>query len=301
MRNFYSVLICLPKFVVILVLFLVSGCAQFDRLSDGGAELARSPITDNPSGKNYTGKIVWHDLLTSELRVAGSFYEKLFGWQIEYKEHSAIARNNGARVAGILELPRREDTLRAVWIPSVSVENVDTTLGLVEANGGKVLRGPVDMDERGRAALVRDFQGADLVLLTAKGGDPVQTEAEVGDWLWNEIWTDNPSKTENYYIAVLGYDEIFQVKDDYSVFMEDDQWIAGMRHLGENIDERVWVPVVRVADPVSLVRQVEPLGGEVLIPPDQAPNKGSTALISDPTGAILLIQRWPIQTSYSTN
>lgn len=301
MCNLYSIVICLPKFVVMIVLVLISGCVQLDSLIDGGAELAQSPITENPSGKNYTGKIVWHDLLTSELRVAGNFYEKMFGWQIEYKEHSAIARNNGALVAGILEVPRREDTLRAVWIPSVSVENVDTTLGLVEANNGKVLRGPVDMDERGRAALVRDFQGADLVLLTAKGGDPVQTEAEVGDWLWNEIWTDNPSKTENFYTGVLGYDEVAQVKDDYSVFMKDDQWIAGMRHLGENIEERVWVPVVRVADPESLTRQVESLGGEVLIPPDESPKKGNTALISDPTGAILLIQRWPIQPSDDTN
>ena len=292
---------CLPKGVLLLTLVLIAGCAQFNRPTDGGAELAQNPITDNPSGKNYPGRMVWHDLLTSELRVAGNFYEKLFGWQIDYKDHSAIARNNGARVAGILELPQKDDTSRAVWIPSVSVENVDTTLGLVEANGGTVLRGPVDMDKRGRAALVRDFQGADLVLLTARGGDPVPIEAEVGDWLWNEIWTDDPSKTENYYSAVLGYDEAVSVKDDYSVFIRDDQWLAGMRHLGVNLEERVWVPVVRVADPETVAVQVEALGGEVLITPDQAPNKGNTALISDPTGAILLIQRWPMHTSDDTN
>jgi len=31
----------------------------------------------------------------------------------------------------------------------------------------------------------------------------------------------------------------------------------------------------------------------VWITPDEAPNKGETALIGDPTGALLLIQRWP--------
>ena len=301
MRNPYSFAFRLPTVVLFMVLALIAGCAQLDSTVDGGAELALSPITDNPSGKRYPGRIVWHDLLTSDLRAAGNFYEKVFGWQIDYGEHSAIAINHGERVAGILELPIKDDTSRAVWIPTVSVQNVDATLGLVEAGGGKVIRGPVDMDKRGRAALVRDFQGADLVLLTARGGDPVRTEAEVGDWLWNEIWTDNPAQTENYYMGVLGYDEVAPVKDDYSVFMIDDQWIAGIRHLGKERGEPVWVPVVRVADPELVARQVESLGGEVLITPDQAPNQGSTALISDPSGAILLIQRWPIQTSDNSN
>ena len=301
MRTPRSIALWMTNFVLLLALALTGGCAQFNRPTDGGVELAQSPITDNPSGKSYPGRIVWHDLLTSELRGAGTFYEELFGWQIEYREHSAIARNNGARIAGILELPQKDEASRAVWIPSVSVENVDTTVELVKAKGGKVIKGPVDMDKRGRAALVRDFQGADLVLLTARGGDPVQTEPQVGDWLWNEIWTDNPSGTESYYSAVLGYDEVAPVKDDYSVFIRDDQWIAGMRHLGETIEERVWVPVVRVADPESVTIRVESLGGEVLIAPDQAPNKGNTALISDPTGAILLIQRWPMHTSDKTD
>ncbi len=276
-----------------MALNLVGGCAQLDRPTDGGAELALSPITDNPSGKIYPGRIVWHDLLTSDLRVAGDFYEKLFGWQIDYMEYSAIARNNGKRVAGILELPKKDDNLRAMWIPSVSVLNVDRTLGLVEDNGGKVLRGPIDMDKRGRAALVRDFQGSDFVLLTAKGGDPIQTEAKVGDWLWDEIWTDNPVKTKDYYIAVLGYDSVVPAKDDYSVFMKDEQWIAGIRHLPQDTEELIWIPVVRVSDPESVAMQVESLGGNVVITPDQAPSEGSTALISDPTGALLLIQRWP--------
>ena len=301
MRNPFSIPLCLVKIVILMALNLIGGCAQFDRPTDAGAELALSPITDNPSGKIYPGRIVWHDLLTSDLRVTGNFYEKLFGWQIDYKEHSAIARNNGKRVAGILELPMKDDNLRAMWIPSVSVLNVDKTLALVEDNGGKVLRGPIDMDKRGRAALVRDFQGADFVLLTAKGGDPIQTEVEVGDWLWDEIWTDNPIKTKDYYIAVLGYDSVVPAKDDYSVFMEDEQWIAGIRHLQQDTEELIWIPVVRVSDPESVAMQVESLGGDVLITPDQAPNKGSTALISDPAGALLLIQRWPNQTSDSSN
>ena len=301
MRNPLSIAPCLPKIVIVLAFALSAGCAHFDKSVDGERELVLGPITDNPSGKMYPGRIVWHDLLTSDLRVAGSFYQQVFGWQIEYQEHSALARNNGKRVAGILELPMQDDRSRAEWIPSVSVTDVDTTAISAQDHGGKVLKGPVDMDRRGRAALIRDFQGASLVLLTALGGDPTQADAEVGEWLWNEIWTDDPVKTENYYSAVLGYDGVVPVKDDYSVFMKNEKWIAGMRHLQEKREDLAWIPVVRVADPESVATQVELSGGEVVIPPDQAPVKGNTALISDPTGGLLLIQRWPPQTSDHTN
>lgn len=301
MRNPFSIALCLPKIVILMAFALNAGCAHLDKPVDSGPEVLLGPITDSPSGNIYPGRIVWHDLLTSDLRVAGSFYEKVFGWQIEYKEHSALARNSGKRVAGILELPTQDDKSRAVWLPSVSVSDVDATVRSAEDLGGKVLRGPVDMDRRGRAALIKDFQGASLVLLTAKGGDPVLAEAEVGAWLWNEIWTDDPVKTENYYSAVLGFDGVVPVKDDYSVFMKDDEWIAGMRHLQGKREELVWVPVVRVDNPESVATQVELSGGAVVIPPDQAPVKGSTALISDPTGGLLLIQRWPPHTSDHTN
>lgn len=287
--------------VIFTMATFLSGCSQFNGLSEGGAELAQSPITDTPSNQRFPGRFVWHDLLTPDLTAAGSFYEQLFGWQIEYKEHSAVVRNNGKRIAGIMELQSSDKRARAIWIPSVSVADVDATLGRVKDNNGKVLNGPVDMGKRGRAALVRDFQGADIVLLKARGGDPVQTEAAAGDWLWDEIWTNNPGKTENFYTAVLGYDDIVSAKEDYGVFAHGEEWVAGIRHLQENTKDPLWVPVVRVVDPEAAAKRAEALGGVIWVAPDQAPSVGKTALIGDPTGALLLIQYWSSQTSDTSN
>ncbi len=85
--------------------------------------------------------------------------------------------------------PSEEHEREGVWLPSMSVADVDAAL--VAANGGLVLNGPVDMDLRGRAALVSDPQRADLVLLEAKGGDPADSEAAIGDWLRDEIWSND--------------------------------------------------------------------------------------------------------------
>jgi uncharacterized protein len=271
----------------------LSGCANYGKLSAGGAEIAQTPITENPSGKTFPGKFVWHDLVTPDAQSAGKFYEQLFGWQIEYQGQYAVVRNGDKLIAGILQVEPADGREReAVWIPSVSVADVDAAAELVKANGGMILKGPVDMEQRGRAVLISGPQRADMVLLRAKGGDPVDAEPAIGDWLWNEIWTDDPEITEAFYATVLGYDEMVSV-DDYDVFIYQGKWRAGMRHLQDKKDHMLWVPVVRVADPEVTARRVEELGGVVWVTPDEAPSKGNTALIGDTTGALLLIQRWP--------
>ena len=289
----------LVRFVGLFVAAAVGlgGCASSGQLSKGGSEIGRVPVTDTPSGKTYPGKFIWHDLLTPDPQLAGKFYEELFGWQIEYRGQYAVVRNGNKLIAGILQAnPPDGRTRDGVWIPSASVTDVDAAASLAKANGGKVLKGPVDMDKRGRAVLISDPQQADLVLLSAKGGDPTDAEAAIGEWLWDEIWTTDPDKIEKFYRSVLGYDEM-ALGDKYHVFMHKGKWRAGIRVVPNDKEHMLWVPVVRVADPEATTQRVSELGGVVWVAPDEAPSRGNTALIGDTTGALLLIQRWPPQAS----
>jgi len=282
---------------LIAISLFLGGCANSGSLSERGAEVAQTPVTENPSGKTFPGKFVWHDLLTPDPLAAGKFYEELFGWQIDYEGQYAVVRNGGKLIAGILQVDPKDGSAReGVWMPSVSVADVDAAITLVEANGGTVLKGPVDMDKRGRTALISDPERADIVLLNATGGDPLDTEPEIGDWLWDEIWTNDPDTTEEFYSAVLGYDEMVS-GDDYDVFMHKGKWRAGIRYVRDDFKHRLWVPVVRVVDPEETARRVKELGGVVWIAPGEAPANDDTALIADTTGALLLIQRWPSQAS----
>jgi hypothetical protein len=54
-----------------------------------------------------------------------------------------------------------------------------------------------------------------------------------------------------------------------------------------------WLPYVLVDDPGTLADRVEGLGGRVLLPTDPSRRNGSVAIIADPTGAALTIQKWP--------
>jgi predicted enzyme related to lactoylglutathione lyase len=285
----------LARLVAILVTATVflGGCANFSQQSASGSQMAQVPVTENPSGETYPGKFIWHDLVTPDARLAGEFYEQLLGWKIEYQEHYAVIRNGDKLIGGILQLdPADGHDREGVWIPSVSVADVDAAAELVKSNDGVILKGPVDMDRRGRAVLISDPQRADIILLNAKGGDPADTVASIGDWLWDEIWTNDVDSTEAFYATVLGYDGIAS-GDKYEVFMRKGEWRAGIRHIADDNEHMLWVPVVRVANPEATAQRVEDLGGVVWIAPDEAPVKGNTALIGDPTGALLLIQRWP--------
>lgn len=279
---------------------VLGGCANFG-LSEGRKEMAQVPITDHPTGEIRPGKFVWHDLLTPDVQAAGKFYEQLFGWQIEYQGQYAVVRNGDKRIAGILQVkPAEEKAAGAIWIPSVSVPDVDAAASLAEKQGGKTVNVPVDMEKRGRAALVKDPEGALLVLLRALTGDPKDAKAEIGDWLWDEVWTKSPDATKTFYTSVLGYDETV-TDNGYTVFMRNGKWRAGARHIHDEKQPPIWVPVVRVTDPQAIAQRVPELGGVVWIAPDEAPTKGETALIGDATGALLLIQRWPSQAAKGGN
>ncbi len=282
--------------ILIFITGSLSGCANFTDLSESGVDMAQIPITEKPSGKRYPGKFIWHDLLTPDALSAARFYEQLFGWQIEHHGQYAIVRNGDKVIAGILQVePAAGKTREGVWMASVSVADVDAAASLVTANGGTILKGPLDMAKRGRAVMISDPQRADLVLLQAKGGDPVDTDVQIGDWLWDEIWTDRPETIEKFYREVLGYDKLLS-GNDYGVFVHEGQWRAGMRYL-QNSKHMLWVPVVRVADPYAITRQVKDLGGVVWVTPDEAPGNEDIALIADVTGALILVQKWDSQVS----
>jgi predicted enzyme related to lactoylglutathione lyase len=55
-----------------------------------------------------------------------------------------------------------------------------------------------------------------------------------------------------------------------------------------------WLPYVRVEDPAAMAARVASLGGRVLIPPSSGIRGGTLAVILDPTGGAMALQKWPL-------
>jgi len=275
-----------------IVSLLLLGCSGKNPLSLQQEIQSLSSITKTPTGKHYTGKFVWHDLLTDDVSKAKQFYAGLFDWTFEDKHGYITIYHHGKAIGGMMHVAHTSDkSAEAVWLPSLSVENVDSAIAELKAKKGTVLKGPIDMPQRGRGVLVSDAQGAQIVLLRAKGGDPLDAAPQMGDWLWNELWTSNPNESESFYRALGKYDAVSKT-GEYHILQHKGKLRAGIRDVSKEDAKSRWVSVVRVADLQKSMAKAESLGGQVLMKPHKEIANGNVAVIADNTGALLLLQRW---------
>lgn len=251
-------------------------------------------ITGAPTYSYHQGAFVWHDLVTPDITASQKFYGELFGWTFAQQGRYTVILNDKLRIGGMLELlPKEGRKVEALWLAYLSVPDVDLASAYVKAKGGQILKGPLDMQNRGRGALVSDPQGAQFLLLHALGGDPVEMKPVMGGWLWDELWSNQAQESFIFYQSLGRYDYRFGQRE-YLILENQGKWRAGIRHIDE-IDFQVrWIPAVRVADPATLLDKVERLGGKVWIRPGDAQqdSDANIAVISDNTGALLILQRW---------
>lgn len=264
--------------------------------------LRLSPVTAEPTSNWIPGKFVWHDLITHDVSAVKLFYAGVFGWRFEDlpgTDRYTLIRHDGRMIGGIVYSDRKVDGKPvSQWVSLMSVPDVDQAVDRVREVGGRIYAGPRDIDDRGRLAIVGDPEGAVFGVVRATGGDPPDREAEIGEWLWTELWSDDREAAGKVYSTLAGYEldtrETVAGKP-YHVFRRDGAPRAGL--LLNPFPEEVtplWLPYVRVANPAAVVAKVEGLGGQVLVQPDPKHRQGTVAIIADPTGAEVAVQKWPI-------
>jgi len=238
------------------------------------------------------GKIIWHDLLVEKQADVIPFYTQLFGWSAQTNGHYTVLLHNERPIAGIAEISDESpEPVVARWLASFSTSDVDRTAKLIVAEGGTIHEEPRDLPLRGRFSLVSDPQGAQLILLHSKTGDPADRTPDLGNWLWNELWTNDPTPALAFYEQLGGY-ETQSVKPGYWSLSKGGRLRAGVRDVPRDDLEVRWVPVVRVADPVTAGERAVELGGKLLVKAGDPPSDGSVALIADPAGGLLMVQSW---------
>jgi predicted enzyme related to lactoylglutathione lyase len=54
----------------------------------------------------------------------------------------------------------------------------------------------------------------------------------------------------------------------------------------------IWIPYVRVEDPDAVAERAVALGGKIVIPPRPEVRNGTLAVVLDPSGAPVALQKW---------
>lgn len=280
------------SFAALIVSVVLSGCAQVAAPSPKTDPASLPAVTETATGERHTGKIIWHDLLTDDIASSRTFYAGVFGWTYETSGTYTQVFNQGNLIGGMMHVrPSSDSKAEAVWLPSMSVADLDKSIRYLKYNNAKVIKGPLAMKERGRGALVSDPEGAQLVLLHTKNGDPKDMTPQIGDWLWNELWTNTPKESYRFYKNLGGYDAS-KSKKGYQLLSSKGKWRAGIRDVSKEDLKARWVPAIRVSNLEETMRKVKDLDGKVLVSPHKELVNGNVALIADNTGALVIIQRW---------
>ena len=265
--------------------------------SSGGSPPAGQRVANDP------GRFVWHDLTTDDPASARKFYAALLGW--EYSDTTVLGRpysvaRLGKKAVGGIHAPNPEKAGKTPshWLSYMSVADVDATVAKAKAEGGAVLAGPVEIGKIGRAAVLRDPQGAPFGLVRISAGDPPDPVAPVeGTFFWNEYLTRDLDATLAFYNGLFPY-EVTASKTESSasyVVLKNGRARAGVFRVPDSEkDVRAnWLPYVLVTDPAALAARVAGLGGRVLLAPRPEFRNGSLAVVADPTGAVVALQKYP--------
>lgn len=248
------------------------------------------------------GKFVWHDLTTDDPAACKKFYAALLGW--EYVETTVLGRpytvaRVGTKPVGGIHTPAASSgKTPAHWLSYMSVADVDATTAKAKAAGGAVLAGPVEVGTMGRAAVLRDPQGAPFGLVHLAAGNPPDPATPVENtFFWNEYLTHDQEGALGFYNALVPFEMTVSKSESGAsyIVLKQGRARAGVFRVPDS-EAKVppnWLPYVLVTDPAGLAARVAGLGGRVLLSPSPTLRKGSLAVVADPTGAVVALQKYP--------
>jgi hypothetical protein len=240
-----------------------------------------------------TGRIIWHDLFTKDLKRSMEFYKQVAGWNYIIEHATDFAWGGGEKDfilalldeeagAGFTDTPPE---LPDGWVAYVEVPDVDATTSLAESLGGAIIREPFEVPGVGRNALLRDPNGALFgvsisrhsfpaptkqfgVEIYAGGsqGFPAEFYAELFDWKV-QAETDAPA-----VVRVIGPsgDVVAEVSTSYEP--------TGSTAL--------WIPTLKKAD----LEIAERAGTKLLTSQSEQQIQPSCAVLRDPAGAIACVR-----------
>jgi predicted enzyme related to lactoylglutathione lyase len=265
----------------------------------------------------------WIDTSQPDPEAAVAFYSGLFGWDFEDVMPPGspgsyfIARLHGGDVAAVGSQPEGGPPA-AVWNTYVWVESADEAAAKVLASGGSVLMDPFDVMDAGRMAVFADPEGAAFCVWQAKDHKGAQIVNEPGSLNFNGLNTRDAQGAKSFYGALFGWQslglgagaEMWRLPG-YGNFLEQsdpglgermassgapegfEDVVATLNPIAENEPNTPahWSVTFAVDDADATAARAAELGGQVVVPPFDAPWVRMT-VITDPQGATFIATKF---------
>ena len=239
----------------------------------------------------HPGKFNWFEHLSSDTAKARLFYQALFGWKVTQVAGAGrsydMIENAGEGIAGFLPAP---PGVPNHWASYLSVRDVDASFKAALAAGAKAYMQPRDFPGAGRGATIADPTGAVVSLWKSAQGDREDRDpVPAGDWVWNELLTPDVAGALAFYEGVFGFThEEMKTGPQGAYYVlkgPDGQARAGLMKAPHADTPPMWLPYVRVEEADATAARVAPLGGTLMMAPQDVPTVGRIAALVDPLGA----------------
>ncbi len=265
----------------------------------------------------------WIDTSQPDPQAAVVFYGGLLGWDFEdvmppeSPGRYFIARLDGGDVAAVGSLPESAPPA-ASWNTYIWVQSADETSSRVLDAGGRVLTDPFDVMQAGRMALCADPEGARFCIWQAKQHRGAQIVNEPGSLNFNTLNSRDFAGASSFYGTVFGWEtldlrggERLWRLPGYGDHLQ--QRDPGLREriaqsggpkgfedvvaaLSPIADEQLdvspdWSVTIAVDDADATAARAAQLGGEIVVPPFDAPWVRMT-VITDPQGASFIASKF---------
>lgn len=247
-----------------------------------------------------TGRFVWHDLMTRDVKDVAAFYTELFGWEVREvplgDRKYAMIHADGKGIGGIEQQPK-DDKVGPHWLAYVEVDELGAAIERVEAAGGGVRSPRMPIPDVGEFAVVTDPLGAALAAFKSARAYSVEETAapRTGTFCWEELLTTDPKQMVKFYGEVLGwgFDAVdFGPLGLYHVLKNRGHAVAGIMQMPPDAKGKPqWLSYVAVDDVDATTRQAEKLAATRVVPPTDIPEIGRFAVLGDPAGASIGIFR----------
>ena len=143
-----------------------------------------------PGGLDELGCVGWHELLAEDRNKIFDFYGELFGWQKAYAETDPadlyqLFSAAGQTIGGMLtKLP---SVSQPCWLYYFNVDDIGAAAKRVNAGGGRILQGPIELPDGCWIARCVDPQGA-LFALQGARGQRVAEQPSASEVAWSAKW-----------------------------------------------------------------------------------------------------------------
>jgi len=239
-----------------------------------------------------TGKFVWFEYVSKDVKKAQGFFGELFNWSTQevpmpQGNYTMIAMGDRT-IGGYLPTPPGAPE-HAHWISHLQVADAKASSEKVKSLGGRIAKEAFKVGDFGTMAIVVDPAGAAFALWQpAKAEETPQPTT--GTFCWNELFSADPDASVAFYKTIGGFEE--EAMDTggmgpYHLLKSGGQPRAGIMKKMMPEQPHRWLPYVSVVSADATADKAKKLGATIIVPPTDIPNVGRFSIFADPQGSAL--------------